>query len=105
MEWLRRGPESSAPARNSSRNAARCRREECVARLAELKAEVKGLEAIVRPLQRSFRTEVEGQVRCLHVELSEAKIQLESKSVSEAYAMRMRRVDAKAARKLAEENE
>ena len=77
MEWLRRAPDD-APSRWYSRDRARCRREECVVKVKELKAKVKALEVELRRLTNTFNTIVEGQVRVVQAELSEVKIRFES---------------------------
>ena len=109
-EWLRRAPEEEAPAsRWSSRDAARCRRAECVSKVKDLKAKLQTAKATLAPLQSQFnanvKTEVAGQTRALHAELVAAKIYNEGEAATSRLALRSRNCADKNARELAVEND
>ena len=106
MAWLRRAPEDAAASssrRSSSRE--RCRKQSCATKLNDLKSEIKELESQLKPLQRLFNSEVEGQVRRVHAELAEAITERDDARAAEQLAMRRRNSALKSARDLAEENE
>ena len=104
MAWLRRAPDDAAAARRSS-SRERCQRQSCAAKLINLKSEVKELEAQLRPLQRLFNSEVEGQVRRVHAELAAATSQRDDACASKLHALHQRNAAYKRARDLAVENE
>jgi len=105
MAWLRRAPadDTPAPSRWSSRE--QCRKRVCAATINGLKSEVKQLEATLRPLQRMFKSEVDGQVRRVHAEFAEATSKLHDALAAERLSFRLRNAALKNARELASENE
>ena len=107
MAWLRRAPDNdAAPSRSGgSSSRKRCQKQTCHTSLNDLKSEVKQLEATLRPLQRMFKVEVEGQVRRVHAELAEANSKLATAIAIERKAFHLRNTALKNARELAGENE
>ena len=105
MAWLRRAPDNDTPAPSRWSSRDRCRKQTCVATINGLKSEVKQLEATLRPLQRMFKSEVEGQVRRVHAEFAEANSKLHDALAAERKSFHLRNAALKNARELAGENE
>ena len=112
VEWLRRAPEvdaASAPSSSRWSSRERCRRAPCISKVNELKARVKELEGELYPLKKKFKAEVEtevaGQVRRVHSELTQAKLSLEHESAFARDAVRRRMKINKIAREQAVEND
>ena len=74
-------------------------------RVKEFKSEISELKAELQPLQRTFKTLVEGEARRANVELVELRQRIEYFKEQHAADMRKRAYDVRTARQLLEENQ